>query len=81
LFKVGSLRYGLPAVKTAFPGYYRPSEEEFQVLWRSATFAFDASFLLSVYGSSKITRDQLLTLLEGLQDRLWLPHQFNKRSH
>jgi hypothetical protein len=63
-------------MRQAFPGYYRPSQEQFQSLWEQAIVVPDASVLLNVYGYSTETREELMSLLERLEARLWIPHQF-----
>ncbi len=62
-------------MKELFPGYYRPSEEDFAQLWKECTFAFDANVLLDLYRYKTETREELLTVLEGLAPRLWLSYQ------
>ena len=63
-------------MKSLFPGYYRPTDAEFESLWKSAIFAIDANVLLNMYGYTPRTREQLIELLEGLAPRLRMPHQF-----
>jgi hypothetical protein len=63
-------------VRKSFPGYYRPSETEFADLWRDCVFVFDANVPLNIYGYSPQTRDSILSLLETVAVRLWMPHQF-----
>lgn len=65
-------------MKTSFPGYYRPSDEEFLALWQTATFALDANVLLNMYGYSRRTRNSLLSLFRSIEERLWVPYQFAK---
>ena len=55
--------------------FYRPSEQEFQALWQSAVFAFDANVLLDVFRYSPSTTKQLLAVLEKLGNRVWIPYQ------
>jgi|SRR5262245_4337358 len=62
-------------MRNLFPGYYRPTEEEFSVLWRECIFSFDANVLLNLYKYSQTTRESFLKILSGLRDRIWLPHQ------
>ena len=62
-------------MKETFPGYYRPTETEFQDLWDNCLFVVDANVLLNLYQYSVATREELLSLLRELSDRLWLPHQ------
>ncbi len=63
-------------MKSDFPGYYRPSLEEFAELWAAARFIVDANVLLDIYGYSEPTRNDLLGLLESIKERLWIPYQF-----
>src|SRR5262249_24633967 len=58
-----------------FPGYYRPTEEEFSALWQECVFAFDANVLLNVYRYSQATRERFLEILDRLRERIWLPYQ------
>jgi hypothetical protein len=62
-------------MKSTFTGYYRPTDKEFAEIWKTCIFAFDASVLLDLYRSTKKTRDILLTILDKVQDRIWLPYQ------
>lgn len=62
-------------MRDLFPGYYRPSEEDFADLWRNCIFAFDANVLLDLYRYNVETRENLLKILESVVDRLWLPYQ------
>lgn len=63
-------------MKNKFPGNYRPTAEEFRSLWASCTFFVDANVLLNIYGYSESTREQLLTILETISERLRIPYQF-----
>lgn len=63
-------------MKGTFPGYYRPTSEEFSLLWDSCTFFVDANVLLNLYGYSDNRRDQLQSILEKIQERLRMPNQF-----
>jgi PIN like domain len=63
-------------MKKAFSGYYTPSESEFKELWAKARIIVDANVLLTLYGISEATREALLSLLESVKERLWIPHQF-----
>lgn len=62
-------------MKDQFPGYFRPSEKDFESLWRSASIALDASVLLDLYRYSDDTRKEFLRVLRTFSDRLWLPHR------
>ncbi|XVS67188.1 PIN-like domain-containing protein [Actinosynnema sp. CA-299493] len=66
---------GNSGIYDAFPGYRRPSEEELAEALRSALVVVDANVLLNLYRYNESTRDDLLGLLRGVGDRLWIPHQ------
>jgi len=58
-----------------FPGYYRPTENEFIDLWDNCTFILDANVLLNLYRYSIDTSSELIAILEKVSDRLWIPYQ------
>ncbi|MEV8438039.1 PIN-like domain-containing protein [Actinosynnema sp. NPDC051121] len=66
---------GSSGIYDAFPGYRRPSEDESADALRSALVVVDANVLLNLYRYNDSTRDDLLGLLRGVGDRLWVPHQ------
>ncbi|MEV1115776.1 PIN-like domain-containing protein [Actinosynnema sp. NPDC049800] len=66
---------GSLGIYDAFPGYRRPSEDELADALRSALVVVDANVLLNLYRYNESTRDDLLGLLRGVGDRLWVPHQ------
>jgi hypothetical protein len=62
-------------MKTTFAAYYRPTDADFESLWKDATFSVDANVLLNAYRYTETTRTRLLDILSRLGSRLWLPHQ------
>lgn len=62
-------------MKSLFAGYYRPTDKEFDELWKNCTFVFDASALLDLYRSTAKTRTVLISILEKIKDRIWMPYQ------
>jgi len=62
-------------MRKSFPGYYRPTKEEFSDLWRTCLFVLDTNVLLNLYRYSLETREALLDILDKIADRLWIPHQ------
>ncbi len=62
-------------MKNTFAGYYRPTDKEFDELWKKCIFVFDASVLLDLYRSTAKTRSVLISILEKIKDRLWIPYQ------
>jgi PIN like domain len=63
-------------MRKAFHQYFRPDEETLKSLWQKGLFSFDASVLLNLYGYSKKTRDELVSIFEEKANRVRLPHQF-----
>lgn len=62
-------------MKNSFTGYYSPTSEQYEKLWKEALFVLDTNVLLSLYRLPTLARDELIGLLELLKDRLWVPHQ------
>jgi hypothetical protein len=62
-------------MKELFCGFYRPSNDDFQRIWKSAIFILDANILLNMYRYPEEARSQLLSVLQGVSHRLWVPHQ------
>lgn len=62
-------------MKDLFPGYYRPTQEEFEALWKTATFVFDTNVLLHIHRRNKQTRRAILDTFKKLGERLWLPYE------
>ncbi len=62
-------------MKQHFPGYFRPTNAEFEQLWRAGVFAFDASILLGLYRSSSETQGTFFDIAEKLKGRIFVPYQ------
>lgn len=62
-------------MKTSFSGYYPPSTEQYEQLWKEAVIVLDTNVLLNLYRLPTTARDELLGVLELLKERLWIPHQ------
>jgi PIN like domain len=62
-------------VRDLFPGYFEPTGEEFDKLWKDATFAFDASVLLGLYRLTAEARPAFFEVMDKLGDRIFLPYQ------
>src|SRR3990167_6122081 len=68
-------------MKKSFPGYYQPTDDEFNEIWENCVFVLDANVLLNLYRYSPETRDELINVLGEISDRLWLPHQAALEYH
>lgn len=62
-------------MKTAFYGYYSPTQDQYERIWKDALIVLDANVLLNLYRLPATARDELISVLEILKDRLWIPHQ------
>jgi hypothetical protein len=62
-------------MKDLFPGYYRPSEEDFSELWKNCVFILDTNVLLNLYRYSEESRNDFIKVLHTIETRLWIPHQ------
>lgn len=62
-------------MKTSFSGYYPPSAEQYEQLWKEAVIVLDTNVLLNLYRLPTTAGDELLGVLELLKERLWIPHQ------
>lgn len=60
-------------MKSSFQGYYAPDSKELKKLWKQGTFVFDTNVLLHLYRVPKSTREQVLSALVELKDRIWIP--------
>lgn len=65
-------------MRKIFPGYFRPTDQEFEQLWKDCIFAVDANVLLNLYRYSPATRQELEKALSAVKERLFLPHQSGK---
>ena len=62
-------------IKDLFPGFYRPSEEEFGSLWKNGVFVPDSNVLLNLYRYPEKARRDFLDVLKAIRGRIWVPHQ------
>lgn len=68
-------------MRNSFFGYYRPTDEEYETLWKNALIVFDANALLNFYRVPPSGREALFKTLEYFADRLWIPHQAGLEFH
>jgi hypothetical protein len=62
-------------MKSSFFGFYPPSPDEYQRLWTEGLIVLDTNVLLNLYRLPTVARDELISVLESLKERLWIPHQ------
>ena len=68
-------------MKDDFHGFYEPTSEEFDAIWKESIICVDANVLLNLYTYSQATSDEILNLLSEYVARIWLPHQVALEYH
>ncbi|MDH5924529.1 PIN domain-containing protein [Vibrio splendidus] len=68
-------------MKDLFRSFKKPSAEELKELWENAVFVLDTNVLHSVYRYQSETCEEVLTLMEQLQDRIWIPYHVALEFH
>ncbi len=68
-------------MRSKFPGYYSPSQKDFETLWKDGVFVFDTNVLLDLYRYPGGTVDTLLKIMESIKERIWIPYQISKEYH
>lgn len=68
-------------MKSAFRGYYPPTDEELAQLWSDGLVILDTNALLNLFRYTEETRVDLLKLLSEKADVLWIPHQVGLEFH
>ncbi|MCF7809819.1 PIN domain-containing protein [bacterium] len=64
-----------------FPGFVKLTEEQNKQLWGNCTFIFDTNFLLNLYRHPHDARDEVITILESIKERIWIPNQVALEYH
>lgn len=62
-------------MRSLFPGYYRPTADEFEELWRDGQVVFDTNVLLNLYRYGPSSRQAWFRVLHKIKERLWIPYQ------
>lgn len=62
-------------MRNKFKEYYRPTGDEFRVIWDNSLFVFDTNMLLHIYRYSEPTRSLFVAILQMLNERIWIPYR------
>lgn len=62
-------------MRSKFPGYCRKHPEDINKLLADCLFVFDANVLFNLYRYSPSTSSDLRKVIDGVKERVWLPHQ------
>jgi len=68
-------------MRSKFPGYYKPTENEFKDLWETAIFVLDANVLLDLFRYSDETVKILINTIIALKERIWIPYRVSLEYH
>lgn len=68
-------------MESLFKGYYQPTPEQFEELWKEGTFVFDTNVLLGLYRYKEKSRNELLNIIVNIENRIWIPYQVGLEFH
>lgn len=68
-------------MKNSFKEYYGLDPSELDKLWNDGIIVFDTNVLLSLYRRSEDVRNDFISMIRSLKDRIWLPHQVGYEYH
>lgn len=60
-------------MKGLFPQYDASRQLDYKSAWKDAIFVFDTNVLLNMYRYQENTRDELLSVLQELSEKIWIP--------
>ncbi|NYH42612.1 hypothetical protein HNR22_002339 [Micromonospora jinlongensis] len=66
---------------SGFAHFLAPTDETVRTALTTGMIVLDTNVLLSAYRFAPKAREELLSTLERLQDRLWIPHQVGLEFH
>jgi hypothetical protein len=58
-------------MKKKFIGFYTPAKKQLDLSWNEGVFIFDTNCLLNLYRYSTSTKDDFLSVLEKIKDRIF----------
>lgn len=62
------------SMKSLFPGYYNPTQDNFDALWKQGIVVLDTNVLLSLYRTPVLARNEILGILETIKNKIWIPY-------
>ncbi|WP_433269406.1 PIN domain-containing protein [Actinosynnema sp. CS-041913] len=68
-------------MRDVFHGYFPPTDDEYKELLKSAIIVLDTNALLNLYRYTQKSREELLSALTSLSDRMWMPHHVGVEFH
>lgn len=68
-------------MRNSFREYYGLSSSELDKLWNEGLIVFDTNVLLSLYRRSEDVRNDFISMIRSLKDRVWIPNQVGYEFH
>lgn len=68
-------------MRNSFKEYYGLNTSELDKLWDEGLIVFDTNVLLSLYRRSEDVRNDFISIIRSLNDRVWIPHQVGYEFH
>ena len=68
-------------MRKQFFEYYGLTSSEVDKLWKYGLIVFDTNVLLSLYRRPIDVRNDILNVIKGLKERIWLPQQVGFEYH
>ena len=68
-------------MRNSFKEYYGLSSSELKKLWKEGLIVFDTNVLLSLYRCSQGVRNDFISMINSLSDRIWIPYQVGYEFH
>lgn len=68
-------------MRDMFRGYYQPTNDEIQAIWRDGLISLDANVLLSLYNVLPTTSALYLSAMEQRKPQMWIPYQVALEFH
>ena len=65
----------IATMRNCFPGYFRPTQAEFDEMWQKGLIVPDANILLHLLRYGQETRQEVLKTLRVFQPRVWVPYR------
>ena len=62
-------------MRSTFPGYYQPTQENLISCGRKGFFLLMLMYFSNIYRYSHSTRERFFEILDKLKDRIWVPYQ------
>lgn len=68
-------------MRNSFKEYYGLNSSELDKLWNEGLIVFDTNVLLSLYRRSEGVRNDFISMIKSLNDRVWIPYQVGCEFH